>query len=601
MLKTKSQIATSSGEVLAMSTETGAPTPKRRRRRPTAGLVAVTAFWAIYLLLFVWPLLTVGLRSLSASGQSSYSFADFSLIHFRKILSEAALRDVVVNTLTISGTATMVTLLLAFPTAYLMSRLNRAMSTVLLLLVLLPFWVSILVRLFAFVELLAADGPVNHLLDATGAGRQDLLFTTTGTVIGTVNYLLPYMILLLFAAMSGVDPNLTRAAKSLGCSQWQTFWRVYLPLIRGSVVGALVLTFIIASGFFLTPALLGGPGDVTIATFIAQQVQNYQWGAASAFGVILMAVTLIGFMAAGRLTGLTSGDVFTASAKGVSRADPMAFGPAKIALSFIAITVVGFLFVPIFFVFPLSWGTDSTIVWPPRGFTWSWYNEALSDPVWAAALRKSLSVALAVAALSLGTAVFLARWVRSLAPTSPARSLIVGLIYLPAVSPVILLGIGTLDVQGRLGLLGSWWGLVLVQTILALPFTYLVVAAALANVDPTLERAAWTMGASRLRAWRKVILPTVIPALAGAGLLAFISAWDEAVVALFQTGFEKTLPVNFYASVKSGASPVIAAIGVMLMLSIVALGLAVLLVRFLGHPFRLLLSRTIPTRHDKSN
>jgi putative spermidine/putrescine transport system permease protein len=149
------------------------------------------------------------------------------------------------------------------------------------------------------------------------------------------------------------------------------------------------------------------------------------------------------------------------------------------------------------------------------------------------------------------------------------------------VVPVILLAIGTFDVQNRVSLLGTWWGLVLVETILALPFTYLVIAAALNNVDPSLERAAWTMGASHVYALRKVVIPTVIPAIIGAALLAFISSWDEAVVALFQTSFDKTLPVNFYASLKSGSSPVIAAIGAMLMLLVLVLGAAFLAVQAL--------------------
>jgi putative spermidine/putrescine transport system permease protein len=145
-------------------------------------------------------------------------------------------------------------------------------------------------------------------------------------------------------------------------------------------------------------------------------------------------------------------------------------------------------------------------------------------------------------------------------------------VYLPIVVPVILLAIGTFDVQAQIGALDTWWGLVLVETVLALPFTYLVVAAALDNVDPSLEKAAWTMGADRLYALRKVVVPTIVPALIGAALLAFISSWDEAVVALFQTGFDKTLPVNFYASLRSGSSPVIAAIGSMLMLLVMVLG-----------------------------
>lgn len=572
--------------------DTGAPSPRpqdgpkdlatnrTRRRYPVATVALLVALAALYGVFFLWPLASIAVRSLNPGGAASWDPAGFSLTNYGSLVTDALLRDVLVNTVITAAVSTLVTFVLAFPTAYLMSRLRRSTSTALFMLVLLPFWVSILVRLFAFLELLSSNGPVNGALDALGVGKQQLLFNTTGTVIGMVNYLLPYMILVLFAAMSGVDPNLTRAAKSLGCSSRQAFTAVYLPLIRGSIVGALLLNFIIATGFFLTPAILGGPQDVTISTYIATQVQNYRWGPASAFGVVLLVLTCLGFAVAGRMTGLTAGSgISMTGAKGVSRDQAMAGGPVKVGLWAVTVLVIAFLFAPIAFVFPLSWGVDATIAWPPRGFTLDWYGVALTDPMWTDALQKSVTVGIAVAVLCVALAVFIARWVRTLDDRPRLQSVVVSVVYLPVIVPVILLAIGTFDVQNRIGLLGTWWGLVLVESILALPFTYLVVAAALNNVDPSLEKAAWTMGASHLHALRKVVVPTVIPAITGAALLAFISSWDEAVVALFQTSFDKTLPVNFYASLKSGSSPVIAAIGAMLMLLVVVLGAAFLTVQ----------------------
>lgn len=534
-----------------------------------AFLLAIGALYGVF---FLWPLVNVAMRSFSPTGTLSYDPGGFSIVNYQLLFTDKILRDVVVNTVVTASVSTILTFAFAFPTAYLMTRLRRSVSTTLFMMILLPFWVSILVRLFAFLELLSANGPVNSLFETLGLGRQSLLFNTTGTVIGMVNYLLPYMILVLFAAMSGIDPNLTRAAKSLGCSSWRAFRSVYLPLVRGSIVGALLLNFIIATGFFLTPAILGGPQDTTVSTYIAQQVQNYKWGTASAFGVVLLLATCLGFTLAGRMTGLTSGSgVVLSGSKGVSREQAMPFGPAKVALWTVTSAVLLFLFAPLLFVLPLSWGVDSTIAWPPKGFTLHWYAKALTDPLWTASMRKSVLVGAAVAVLCLVIAIFLARWVRTLAARPRLQGFVVSVVYLPIVVPVILLAIGTFDVQARIGALDTWWGLVLVETVLALPFTYLVVAAALDNVDPSLERAAWTMGASKLYALRKVVVPTVVPALIGAALLAFISSWDEAVVALFQTGFDKTLPVNFYSSLKSGASPVIAAIGSMLMLLVVVL------------------------------
>lgn len=571
------------GDVVSVKPESSVPSSAQAAEgdRRTRGLtrvgeaVALAALAAVYLIFFVWPLVSIGLRSLSGTGSLSYDPGQFTVANYTELLSNPLLRSVLGNTLLISAIATLVTFVLAFPTAYLMSRLRRSVSTPLFVLILLPFWVSILVRLFAFVELLSTNGPVNSILDGFGLGKHQLLFNMTGTVIGMVNYLLPYMILILFAGMSGIDPNLTRAAKSLGCSAWKAFWTVYVPMVRGTVAGAVLLNFVIATGFFLTPAILGGPRDVTISTYIAQQVQNYQWGVASAFGMVLLVGTCVLFAIAGRMTGLTSGaGVMMGGSKGVSREQSIPWGPAKVGLWVITVAVIIFLFTPILFVFPLSWGVDSTISWPPRGFTLQWYSDALTTPMWYEALHKSVTVGVAVAVLCLAVSIFLASWIRRISHRPLLRSVVETLVYLPVVVPVILLAIGTFDVQNQIGLLGTWWGLVLVESVLALPLTYLVVAAALGNVDRSLENAARTLGANRLQALRRVVVPLIVPALTGAALLAFISSWDEAVVALFQTDFDKTLPVNFYSSLKSGTSPVIAAIGAMLMLMVLALAAA---------------------------
>ncbi|MGI8305940.1 ABC transporter permease subunit [Saccharopolyspora hattusasensis] len=534
------------------------------------GILAV-----LYGVFFFWPIASIAVRSFNPDGASSLGGATLS--NYQSIVRDPLLRDVIANTVRVSIISTLLTFVLAFPTAYLMSRLRRVTATVLLLLVLLPFWVSILVRLFVMLELLSTDGLVNSVLDALGIGRQSLLFNTTGTVIGMVNYLLPYMILIFYSAMSGVDTNLVQAAKSLGASSWSAFRKVYLPMVRNAVVGGVLVTFILACGFFLTPDILGGPKDVTVSTYMAQQVQNYQWGPASALGIALLVVTAVGFAVGGRLSGITGGTgVALGGTKGAARAAPMRFGPTKVVLWVMAGLVLIVLLVPLLLVFPLSWGVDRTITWPPRGFTLDWYRVALTDTQWTSSIIKSITVSMAVAALSLTLAVLAARAIAALRRRPTLQSILVSFLCLPLVAPVILLAIGTFDVQARIGAIGSWWGLVMVQTVLAMPYTYLVASAALANIDPNLEKAAWTMGASRLRGLWRVTLPLLVPALIGAALLAFINSWDEAVVALFQTSFDKTLPVNFYSFVKSGSTPVIAAIGGMLILFIVVAGALVL-------------------------
>lgn len=541
----------------------------RSRRLPAPSSVIVLALMAcLYGVFFVWPVATIGLRSFSPDGLASLADGA-TLDHYRSIGSDPVMRTVVWNTVVIAGLSTVVTFVLAFPVAYLMSRVGQRLATVLLLAIMLPFWVSILVRLFAFVEILAKDGPVKQALGGLGVEGPDLLLSRTGTIIGMVNYLLPYMILILFTGMRSVDTNILRAAHTLGSSGWHTFRKIYIPMIRRSMVGGLLLVFVIASGFFLTPAILGGPNDATVATYIARQVQALQWGRASAIGVLLMVLTMVGFIVAARMTGLTGGAATRSGSKGIARIEPMNFGWLKAVLWLCTVVVLIVLMAPLIITVPLSWGTTSIVTFPPRGFTLEWYSDAVYNPMWSASLRKSLVVSALVAVGSVAIALLLGRVMQRLESRSRLHAALTGVIFLPLVTPVILLAIGTYGVQSSIGALGTTWGLVAVETVLALPFTFLVISAALANVDSSMEEAAWTMGASEARTMRSVVVPVIVPALIGAGLLAFVSAWDEAVVALFQTGFDKTLPVTFYSFLQSGATPTMAAIGTLIIISII--------------------------------
>ena len=149
------------------------------------------------------------------------------------------------------------------------------------------------------------------------------------------------------------------------------------------------------------------------------------------------------------------------------------------------------------------------------------------------------------------------------------------LVYAPLIVPVILLAIGTYDTQGRFGMLGSAFGLAAVHAVLALPFTVTIFLAALRGFDRRLEEAAWTLGASRLRTVRRVVLPAILPSAVGALLIAWMVSWDEVVVALFQTeGAQATLPVLFYSFVKTGLQPTVNVVGTLL-IAVVALATAI--------------------------
>ena len=175
-----------------------------------------------------------------------------------------------------------------------------------LLLVLLPLWTSLLVRTTAWVVLLQTDGVVNDILLSLGliSHRLQLIFSRFGTVTAMVHIQLPFTILPIYSVMRGIDPAQTRAARSLGAPPLAAFWRIYAPQTVPGVVAGGLITFILSLGYYITPALVGGPTDQMISNFISTYInRDLNWGLASALGVVLLAVTLAIYGAFLKLVG----------------------------------------------------------------------------------------------------------------------------------------------------------------------------------------------------------------------------------------------------------------------------------------------------------
>jgi ABC-type spermidine/putrescine transport system permease subunit I len=213
---------------------------------------------------------------------------------------------VFVNTFEISVTVTLVTLALGYPLAFLLANAGRRASGLMLVAIILPLWTSVLVRTYAWMVLLGRRGLVNEGLQGLGLTDSPLplLYNRLGVTIGMVHVLLPFMVLPIYSVMKGIDLELLKAAQNLGANRRQAFLRVYLPLsLSGLATGCLVV-FVTALGFFVTPALLGGRGDMMIAMLIDVQVsQLLDWGLGSALAVVLFAVTAAILLAVQRLSG----------------------------------------------------------------------------------------------------------------------------------------------------------------------------------------------------------------------------------------------------------------------------------------------------------
>ena len=222
----------------------------------------------------------------------------FTLGHFKKVFETATYLKVIRQTFEISFAVTAICLVLGYLIAYLLSHVSSKTMNLLMILVIIPFWTSMLVRTYAWMVILGRKGVVNQLLLGAGLFDQPLkmIHNTFGVYVGMVHILLPYMILPIYSVMRGIDKNLVSAAQSLGANPVKSFTRVFLPLSLPGVVAGVILVFILALGFFITPALLGGLTNVMISMLIERQVNELlKWGFASALGIALLVLTVAVF------------------------------------------------------------------------------------------------------------------------------------------------------------------------------------------------------------------------------------------------------------------------------------------------------------------
>lgn len=213
--------------------------------------------------------------------------------------------DVFGRTFVISVFVTVFALLLGYPLAYWISTLSERRANLAMILVLIPFWTSILVRVAAWIVILQGEGLVNKALLGTGLISQPLtlLFNRVGVYISMTHILLPFMVLPLYSVMKSIPPTYQRAAVSLGSHPFAAFWRVYVPQTYPGVGAGVLLVFILSIGYYITPALLGGPGDQMVSYYVAYFTNvSINWGMACALGALLLAATTVLYFVYGRFT-----------------------------------------------------------------------------------------------------------------------------------------------------------------------------------------------------------------------------------------------------------------------------------------------------------
>jgi putative spermidine/putrescine transport system permease protein len=215
--------------------------------------------------------------------------------------------DILKRTMGISLTVTLLTLILGFPVAYVLANTPPRIANILMIFVLLPFWTSLLVRTTAWFVILQDNGPINDLLIGSGltSGPLALIFSRFGTVIAMTHIQLPFTLLPIYSVMKTIPPTYMRAARSLGGGPVYSFLHVYLPQTLPGIGAGCLLTFILSLGYYITPALVGGPSDQMMSGIIADAInRENNWGKACALGTVLLSATLLLYFVYNRLVGI---------------------------------------------------------------------------------------------------------------------------------------------------------------------------------------------------------------------------------------------------------------------------------------------------------
>lgn len=227
--------------------------------------------------------------------QTSLFDPAFTGEHFLRFFNRGVYVRVLINTFEISAVVTIFCLLIGYPTAaYIVSR-PKTIQPALLFLVLVPLWMSILIRTYAWMVVLGRDGIINDALIWSGLTDEplQLIYTSGAVYVGMIQILLPIMILTCYGTMTQIDPKLVRAARVMGASPLAAFRTVFMPLSAAGAVNGMLAVFILSLAFFITPALIGGRRDAMLANLIASQVERGNWGFAGAMSMLLLISALL--------------------------------------------------------------------------------------------------------------------------------------------------------------------------------------------------------------------------------------------------------------------------------------------------------------------
>jgi ABC-type spermidine/putrescine transport system permease subunit II len=550
---------------------------------------------------------------------------EFTWVNYTKVFTDGISLKLAFRSILTGLTISFITILISFPVAYglTFNRKLKKFRDYFLFLILICLFSSYLIRVYAWRTILGDTGIINKALILIGFIDEPmgfLLYNRFAVIVSLVHILAPFAILPLFSSMQNINPELMDASRDLGASSVRTFFKVTVPLCKSGLISAFILTFILATGDYVIPALLGGRQGLMIGKVIADKfgiLFDWNGGAALTFIVIiLLFATILLVINSGKIL-MFFRNIF--KRKPFAKTAAAAAGPAvsvpfqELEENFIkaeatayptgkkerlgdvwkeaglpgakrnikkqnnfskrfpffqvhTVLFLIFMFLPPLIIILFSFNESRVPSLPFTGFSLKWYKDIFINPDFLDSLRNSLIVAGSTSVLAgiLGTSSAFAFKRFDFRFKSIAHFLLV----FPMSVPGLLLGISLLSffVFTKINL--SLFTVILGHLIFTIPFVFVNVSAALANFDVSIDEAARDLGAGTLRIFIKILFPIIKPAIIGGMLIAFALSFDEFIVTFFIIGGgQNTIPMVIFSMLRRGVSPTINAISSLLLIT----------------------------------
>lgn len=497
-----------------------------------------------------------------------YSFwptEDGQIIHrwttenYARFFTEQAYWRMLLRSFGLVSLASALTVLLSFPFAYFVAakvRPSRRLAWILIAVI--PFWTSYLIRVFAWLNMFGDQGLINRALTEISLVSSPIEFFGFGRpaiVITFVNLLFPLSFLATYIAVERINPAMSDAAADLGARPWRKLVTITLPTARSGIVAGFVFAFIAMMGDYATPQLIGGTSGTLYANLITNQFgYSLQWG----FGATLAVLFLVAILLLVAVLRLMVGEVESAgeyTGGFTRRRAPFLFAYSVVYLVF--------LYTPPALLVLLAFNSSEDSGLPFVGFTTRWFTEVLNNPVLLDAFWTSLKVAVAAVLISavLGTLAA----VQIVRVKGRLRSFNLGIIAVPLFLPPLVLGLAIIVGLNALGLQRGLWTIIAGHIILTLPVVTLLILVRLEGLDRNQEIAATDLGARPWVAFLTVSVPQALPGILAGVMIAFAISMDEFILTFLVTGSQQTLPLYIFGSLRIRVTPELNAISALML------------------------------------